>query len=129
MGKDEEGNIIEIRAKRVFDESVKTKGTLGWVSKSDMFNVEVRNYEHLFTTPNPDANDYEKQLNPNSMTVYKNALINKGLASRGLKAPDRFQFERLGFYTVDYDTDNEKGKIVFNLTVGLVDNAKKKAMN
>jgi len=67
---------------------------LGWVSKADGVNVEVRNYEHLFLVPNPDANKYNEQLNPNSLRIYKGAMINKGLVDRGLKVPDRFQFER-----------------------------------
>jgi len=127
--KDDAGNIIEIKARIIEDQNAKPKGVLSWVSAKDAVTVEVRNYEHLFLVPNPDPEKYYEQLNPNSLKVYANAKVNKCLVNNGLQAPNRFQFERLGYYTVDYDTDNEKGKYVFNLTVGLVDNAKKKMAN
>jgi len=129
--KDEDGNIIEIRGRRLSKEEeakVKPKGVLSWVSSVDAFEVEVRNYDHLFTTPNPDAEKFYDQLNKDSKKVYPNALVNKDI-TLGMKSLDRFQFERYGFYTVDKDSDIEKGKIVFNLTVGLVDKARTKAVN
>lgn len=46
----------------------------------------------------------------------------------GAKVEDKFQFERVGFFNVDYDSSPEKGLYIFNKTVGLVDKAKQKAL-
>lgn len=98
---------------------------LGWVSEKDGLRCEVRNFEHLFTCPFPDKDNWLGQINENSSRVWDKALCNRGLVS-GLKVLDKFQFERVGFYTVDSDSDVLSEKIVFNLTVGLAASSKKK---
>jgi len=128
--KDENGNVIEVRASRVDaekDAKSKPKGVLGWVSKADALKVEVRNYEHLFNVEMPDDKDFIGQVNHDSKIVFKSAIVNKCLLS-DLKVYSRFQFERLGFYTVDEDSNFEKSEIVFNLTIGVDDKSKKKAL-
>jgi len=122
--------VIEVRASRVDaekDAKSKPKGVLGWVSKADALKVEVRNYEHLFNVEMPDDKDFIGQVNHDSKIVFKSAIINKCLLS-DLKVYSRFQFERLGFYTVDEDSNFEKSEIVFNLTIGVDDKSKKKAL-
>lgn len=45
-----------------------------------------------------------------------------------LKTLDRYQFERQGFYAVDYDSDISKGRIVWNRIVKLIEKDRKEAM-
>ena len=75
----------------------------------------------------PDDKDFIGQVNHDSKIVFKSAIVNKCLLS-DLKVYSRFQFERLGFYTVDEDSNFEKSEIVFNLTIGVDDKSKKKAL-
>jgi glutaminyl-tRNA synthetase len=87
--------------------------------------VEVRNYGLLFNIERPgDADDYLNHLNTDSLEVLKGVKVHSDL--KGIKLTDRFQFERKGFYCLDKDSDLENSKLVWNLTVGLVDNRNKK---
>lgn len=95
----------------------KVRGTIHWVSAEDCIPAEVRLYDRLFNVENPSdpAKPLEEYLNPNSLEVLPNALIEGGL--KGLQPGDTFQFMRKGYYTVDkYSTDD---KLIFNRTVDL----------
>lgn len=115
------GHSFEVKAERISeDEAAKAgiKGFLNWLSKNDAVKAEFRMYSKLFLAEKPvlDAKDPEsrkKELNPNSMSICQNALINKNLV-KSLDKTTRYQFERLGYFFVDYDTNLEKGKYVFN---------------
>ena len=98
----------------------KVKGTLHWVSVPTAVDVEVRDYDRLFAVENPSAEegDFRDLLNPDSLKVRENVKVEPWLAQQA-KAGDRFQFQRLGYYTVDPDSTSEK--LVFNKTVGLKD--------
>jgi glutaminyl-tRNA synthetase len=107
----------------------KIKGTIHWVSAAHAMDVEVRQYDRLFSVEDPDgeaAKEDDKTfldfLNPDSLTVIT-AKAEPSLKS--LKAGDRVQFMRKGYYVVDPDSTEDK--LVFNRTVGLRDSwAKKK---
>lgn len=91
----------------------KVKGTLHWVSKDDCVKAEVRLYDRLFKTEKPE--DLKEDLNPDSLTVLEDCLIEGGI--KGTKPGDVFQFMRQGYFCVDKDsTDN---KLVINRTVDL----------
>ena len=95
----------------------KVRGTIHWVSKEDCFEAEVRLYDRLFNKENPTEGDgkLEDALNPNSLEVIPNALVEGSL--RDAKPGDAFQFMRKGYYTVDkYSTEEKK---IFNRTVDL----------
>lgn len=95
----------------------KVRGTIHWVSKEDCFEAEVRLYDRLFNKENPTEGDgkLEDALNPNSLEVIPNALVEGSL--RAAKPGDAFQFMRKGYYTVDkYSTEEKK---IFNRTVDL----------
>ncbi len=95
----------------------KVRGTIHWVSKEDCFEAEVRLYDRLFNKENPTEGDgkLEDALNPNSLEVIPNALVEGSL--RDAKPGDAFQFMRKGYYTVDkYSTEDKK---IFNRTVDL----------
>jgi glutaminyl-tRNA synthetase len=113
----------------------KVKGTLHWLSVNHCLPAEVRMYDRLWNVENPrdtmaeireaqqcDALAAMKQMiNPDSLQVYKNCYVEKMAA--GLKPLDYLQFQRTGYFTLDYDTT--PGNLVFNKTVGLKDTWKK----
>ena len=126
--KDNDGNITEIHC--TYDpksksgsgtqESLrKVKGTLHWVAVNKAIEVEVRLYDRLFTDPSPDTHkdkDFMEFVNPDSLKVitgYAEPSLQE------LKIEDTVQFQRLGYFTVDPETTQEK--MVFNRTVGLRD--------
>ena len=98
----------------------KVRGTIHWVSADSAANVEVRLYDRLFNVENPsdDSKELCEYLNPNSLEVLKDAVVDRSFLS-GLKIGDTFQFMRKGYYTVDKYSDIEGGKIIFNRTVDL----------
>lgn len=91
----------------------KVKGTLHWVSKDDCVKAEVRLYDRLFKTEKPE--DLKEDLNPDSLTVLKDCLIEGGI--KGAKPGDVFQFMRQGYFCVDKDSTDDK--LVINRTVDL----------
>ena len=98
----------------------KVKGTLHWVNVATAIDAEVRDYDRLFAVENPSAEegDFRDLLNPESLRVRTGVKIEPWLAERA-KGGEHFQFQRLGYYTVDPDTTADK--IVFNKTIGLKD--------
>ncbi|WP_291123413.1 glutamine--tRNA ligase/YqeY domain fusion protein, partial [Flavobacterium sp. UBA6046] len=126
--KDSEGNITEIHA--VYDEDSrsgsgseasqrKVAGTLHWVSIQHAIEAEVRLYDRLFIDEAPDSHKEKNFLdfmNPNSLQIAK-GFVEPSLSE--VKPGEKFQFQRLGYFNVDKDSD--KKKLVFNKTVGLKD--------
>ncbi|MDY3520448.1 glutamine--tRNA ligase/YqeY domain fusion protein [Riemerella anatipestifer] len=100
----------------------KVKGTLHWVSAKHALPIEVRIYDRLFTTAQPDAEketDFLEYLNPDSLKVVQ------GYGEPSLKEVDTeapLQFQRIGYFTKDQDSTGEK--LVFNRTVTLKDSYK-----
>ena len=99
----------------------KIKGTSHWVSAAHAIPAVVHLYEHLFLTENPDdeadGNDYKSKLNPNSLEILRDCLVEPGLA----EAPggSRYQFLRQGYFCMDPDSRPEQ--LVFNRIVSLRD--------
>jgi glutaminyl-tRNA synthetase len=117
--KDANGNIVEIHCSYSEDTSKKVKGTLHWVSIKHSITAEVREYDRLFMDEAPDSHpdkDFMEFINPNSLKVI-NAYVEPSLADA--KVGEQFQFQRLGYFNVDYDSTSDK--LVFNKTVGLRD--------
>jgi glutaminyl-tRNA synthetase len=96
----------------------KVKSTIHWVSAAHAKPAEIRIYDRLFTKEDPEEGEagFLECINPQSLTVLT-GFVEPSLA--GLKAGDRFQFERQGYFAVD--PDSSAAKPVFNLTVGLRD--------
>lgn len=126
--KDSSGNIIEIHC--TYDPQTKggwssdgrkVKGTIHWVSAKHSLPVEVRLYEHLFNVENPmeceEGSTFLDHMNPDSIKIIKNAYSEINL--KDLKTGDRFQFERLGYFCIDPDTDQNRQ--VINRIVTLKD--------
>lgn len=125
--KNDAGEIEEIYATVDFDTRSglpgadrKVKGTLHWVSAPTAVRVEVREYDRLFAIENPSAAEGELKdlLNPDSLKVLDTVYVEPWLAERA-KVEDHYQFQRLGYYTVDPDSTD--GHLVFNKTIGLRD--------
>ena len=99
----------------------KVKGTIHWVSAAHAVKAEVRMYDRLFTQPSPgsakDGRDYKEDINPDSLEILTDCLLEPGLQSAPAEA--KFQFERLGYFCVDSDSTPERP--VFNRTVTLRD--------
>lgn len=94
----------------------KVKGTLHWVSKDDSFKTTVRLYDRLFKTEKPGSGEnLEDDINPDSLTVLDNCLVEGGL--KDAKAGDVFQFMRQGYFCVD--KDSTPGNMIINRTVDL----------
>lgn len=129
--KDENGEITTIYA--TYDEDSKSgsgteasmrkvKGTLHWVSAKHALPIEIRVYDRLFTNEQPDAEketDFMEFVNKDSLKVIE------GYAEPSLKnakVEDHYQFQRIGYFTLDKDSTDEK--LVFNRTVTLKDSFK-----
>ena len=129
--KDENGEITTIYA--TYDEDSKSgsgteasmrkvKGTLHWVSANHALPIEIRMYDRLFTHEQPDAEketDFMEFVNKDSLKIIE------GYAEPSLKnakVEDHYQFQRIGYFTLDKDSTDEK--LVFNRTVTLKDSFK-----
>jgi glutaminyl-tRNA synthetase len=122
--KDADGHVVELRctydpATRGGDapDGRKVKATLHWVSEPHAIEVEVRLYDRLFKSENPDSVDYLADLNPVSLDVVTGARVEPSV--RDATSGTRYQFERLGYFCVDPDSDSNR--MVFNRTVTLKD--------
>ncbi len=123
------GEVIELRCSHDPDtlsapppDGRKVKGVIHWVSSAHALPAEVRLYDRLFSTPDPDeapeGEDFTYNLNPESLVVAKNALIEPSV---GEDPPgSRYQFERLGYFISDA-IDSKPDALVFNRTVTLRD--------
>ncbi len=127
--KDAEGKVVELKC--TYDPSTRpgsgewrsVKGTIHWVSTAHMREIEIRNYDRLFTLADmsqvPEDKDYKDFLNPDSLVTVK------GYAEPAL-AEDAsgiaVQFERVGYYVKD--AESKDGHLVFNKTTALKDSFK-----
>jgi glutaminyl-tRNA synthetase len=118
------GEIVELRCSHdptsrsgSEDSGRKVKGTIHWVSAKHAFRAPVRLYDRLFSKPFP-GDDLGSELNPQSLTVAENAVLEPELAQA--KADERFQFERVGYFVADSKL-SKPGAPVFNRTVTLRD--------
>lgn len=123
--KDASGALVELRCTADLttrsgeaNSARKVKGTIHWASATHCVDAEVRLYDRLFTVPEPGATDnFMEHLNPKSLEVVTGKLE----ASLAHATPsDRFQFERLGYFTLD-EKDSTVGKPIFNRTLTLKD--------
>ena len=138
--KDAAGNVTAVRC--TYDpetkggnapDNRKVKGTIHWVSAAGAVPIEARIYDYLFSVERPmeaakrpdgSPGEFTDNLNPNSLEVIASAWGEPALANA---APgDRFQFERLGYFTKDCEASQDSdtgagGRPVFNKTIGLRD--------
>ena len=125
--KDDSGEIIELKCSYDPDtlganpEGRKVRGVIHWVSATEGVPAEIRLYDRLFTHPAPDTDktvdDWKQHINPDSLQVMSECVVEKSLAET--KTGDTFQFEREGYFCRDKDQVGDK--IIFNRVVTLRD--------
>ena len=135
--KDADGNVVEVYAEHDPDTKSgmpganrKVKGTIHWVSCERCLEAEVRMYDRLWKVENPrdelarlqnegltSLEAMKQMMNPNSLEVRPVCYVEEFLADA--KPLDHFQFQRIGYFTVD--KDSKPGHLVFNRTVALKD--------
>ena len=123
----ETGEVIEIvcsyfpESKSGQDTSgLKVKGTLHWVEASHAVTAEIRDYERLFTVPEPTAEediDFLHFVNTESLKINTSAKVEPSLLNAN--SGQTYQFLRQGYYCKDKDSTGDVP--VFNRTVGLKD--------
>lgn len=130
--KDADGNVVEIYC--TYDPETrsglpgsarKVKGTLHWVSAQHAVDATVRLYDRLFDVENPAAEtsrDFREMLNPNSLKIIEGVKVEPYIAENASKGHN-FQFQRIGYFTPDYDSRPEK--LIFNRTIALKDSWEK----
>ncbi len=98
----------------------KVKGTIHWVSAEHACSAEIRLYDRLFLSENPEKGgaDFRESLNPDSLTIIRDARVEPALANA--KPGTVFQFERQGYFCVE-PRDSRAEALVFNRTVTLKD--------
>ncbi|KAM3618431.1 uncharacterized protein V6R79_020221 [Siganus canaliculatus] len=117
--KDSQGKVVELEVTCcTSDTAEKPKAFIHWVSKPLV--CEVRLYERLFLHKHPEdpaevPNGFLSDINPNSLHTVSSALVDTSV--KGAKVFDKFQFERVGYFSLD--SDSTADKLVFNRTVTL----------
>lgn len=133
VDKDENGEITAVHC--TYDENSrggnpsdgrKIKGTIHWVDANKHCNAEVRLFDRLFRSESPDkveeGHSFLENLNPDSLKVLNDCKAETFLSSA--QSLDKYQFERLGYFSVDYDSTAEH--LVFNRACTLKDSWSKK---
>jgi glutaminyl-tRNA synthetase len=120
------GEVVEVHA--TYDPATRggdapdgrrVRGTLHWVSAGHAIEAEVRLYDHLFATREPDAEEnWKAALNPTSLERLTGCKLEPSLA--GATPGSRYQFERNGYFCVD-PVDSRPDALVWNRTVSLRD--------
>nr|XP_015823747.2 glutamine--tRNA ligase [Nothobranchius furzeri] len=117
--KDSQGKVVELEVTCCRSETAeKPKAFIHWVSQPLV--CEVRLYDRLFLHKHPEdpsevPNGFLSDINPNSLQVVSSALVDTSV--KGAKVLDKFQFERVGYFSLD--PDSTSSKLVFNRTVTL----------
>ena len=124
--KDENGKVIEVHcsyfpeSKSGSDKSgIVVKGTIHWVNVADALPAEIRLYDRLFSVEDPSSEDgdFKEYINPNSLKVIPNAMVEPSLINA--TTTTYYQFIRNGYFVLD--KDSSVSKLVFNRTVTLKD--------
>jgi glutaminyl-tRNA synthetase len=131
MVKDKAGEVVELHC--TYDPATlngppadgrKVQGVIHWVSAQDAVPAEVRLYDRLFSIQDPGGEEeFLQYLNPDSLETLNTSYVETSL--KDAVPGSQYQFERLGYFCVDPDT--EPGKPVFNRVVALRDSWAKTA--
>ncbi|HNA92294.1 MAG TPA: glutamine--tRNA ligase/YqeY domain fusion protein [Chitinophagaceae bacterium] len=123
--KDNAGKVTEIHCTYIPESrsgndtsGIHVKGTLHWVSALDYVEVELREYDRLFSVEAPasEAGDFKEYLNPDSLNIIKGFAEVSICEQSDVK---HYQFLRKGYYAIDNESD--RSHLIFNRTVGLKD--------
>ena len=124
--KDEQGNIIEVKARVIEgtlgnnpEDGVKPKGVIQWVDAKQHATFDVALYDRLFTDEAPDSGDknFLELINPDSLIMRSQCVGEIGLLNAVVGTT--YQFEREGYFCRDSGAENDG--LIFNRTIGLRD--------
>ena len=124
--KDSNGEITEIHCSYdpntkggMSEDGRKVRGTLHWVSAQECIEAEVRLYDRLFMSDNPENNgDFIDDLNPESLSIITKAKLEASLSTASTETI--YQFERTGYFIMD-SKDSIGNNLIFNRAVSLRD--------
>ena len=124
--KNDSGEITEIHCSYdpntkggMSEDGRKVRGTLHWVSTQECIEAEVRLYDRLFMSDNPENNgDFIDDLNPESLSVIKKAKLESSLSTASTETI--YQFERTGYFIID-SKESRVDNLIFNRAVSLRD--------
>ena len=124
--KDGNGEITEIHCSYdpntkggMSEDGRKVRGTLHWVSAQECIEAEVRLYDRLFMSDNPENNgDFIDDLNPESLSIITKAKLEASLSTASTEII--YQFERTGYFIID-SKDSIDNNLIFNRAVSLRD--------
>ena len=121
-----DGSISHAKVEVLPDYTDKLKGYIHWVSKENSMKVETHLYSVLFTCEdvNKAGDKWADHINKDSHIVKTESVMWN--LQKKMKENDRFQFERLGYFVVDRDSDAKKGKFRLNRIVELKESKDKK---
>uniref|UniRef100_A0A8D3AJR5 Glutamine--tRNA ligase n=1 Tax=Scophthalmus maximus TaxID=52904 RepID=A0A8D3AJR5_SCOMX len=117
--KDAQGKVVGLEVNCCSSETAeKPKAFIHWVSEPLV--CEVRLYDRLFLHKHPEdpsevPSGFLSDINSNSLQVISSALVDTSV--KGAKVLDKFQFERVGYFSLDPDSTADK--LIFNRTVTL----------
>ncbi len=123
--RDDTGQIVELHGS--YDSATlgrnpqgrKVRGVIQWVAAAAAVQAEVRLYDRLFQVPEPGRKqDLITDLNPDSMQIRRDSVLEANLAQAEVTIP--YQFEREGYFCRDM-TDTASGRPVYNRIVSLRD--------
>lgn len=121
--RDEHGAVTKIFAKYVpssksgADASgLKPKGVIQFVATNNALNVEMHDYDRLFSVPTPRREHFAEELNSQSHVVHQ-GFVEKAVIA--VPESTSFQFERLGFYHRGHPENSDQETVVFHRTVPL----------
>ncbi len=130
--KDNSGQVIELKCTADLNtlgknpEGRKVKGIIHWVSTDHAVPLKVNVYDRLFNDANPGGHkdkEFLEFLNPESLQSLDACYGEPSMAEA--KPGESFQFERVGYFTLDVDQKNPtQGDLTFNRAVSLRDNWK-----
>lgn len=125
--RDARGEVVELRC--TYDPATKggdapdgrkVKATLHWVSARHAVDGKARLFDRLFKAVDPnkveEGKTWKDNLNPDSLRVVS---MKMEPALRKAKIGEPIQFERLGYFSLDKDSTEER--MVFNRSVTLKD--------
>eukprot|EP00759_Apiculatamorpha_spiralis_P020713 PhF_6_TR26048/c0_g1_i1/m.36677/K01886/QARS, glnS; glutaminyl-tRNA synthetase len=109
------GAITVIYVNADMEKTGKPKTHIHWVAADTAVPVELRLYDPLLTDDKAAIEaDFMQYINPNSEKICK-GFVEPSL--KGAELRSSYQFERVGYFTVDQDT--KPGQLVFNRIISL----------
>ncbi len=103
VDKDENGEVVAVHCNYIEDSrsgqknsKIKVKSTVQWVNCEDALPCELYKYSSLFLEQEDADENWEERINPNSLEIVKDAVVEPFLADQEIGKS--FQFMREAYY-------------------------------